>query len=268
AWGITSVNMALGSAHNPWALERMTGGSSGGSAAVLAALEVPLTLGSDTGGSIRGPAGFCGGVGLEPTFGGISAARARPLARPLDPPGPMGRTPADAARLLEAVAGVAPADPSTADVPLQSVGEAHHLGLAGMVVGVCPDLHVVPLASDVRDVFDSTLRTLEGGGAHLVEVRFPEAELVFPAFRTIQAAEALDTHRLAGLYPARREEYGEDVRSRLDAATGVTLEQYLAASAVRQRIRAAFARVLGACDVLITPVSAGSPLPIGDETLV
>src|SRR5262249_38355131 len=141
AWGITSVNMALGSAHNPWALERMTGGSSGGSAAVLAALEGPLTLGGDTGGPIPGAAGFGGVVGLKPTLGRISAAGAWPLARSLDHPGPMARTPADAARLLEAVAGVDPADPSTADVPLQSVGEALHLGLAGMVVGVCPDLH-------------------------------------------------------------------------------------------------------------------------------
>jgi aspartyl-tRNA(Asn)/glutamyl-tRNA(Gln) amidotransferase subunit A len=91
---------------------------------------------------------------------------------------------------------------------------------------------------------------------------------VFPAFKTIQSAEALDTHRSAGLYPARRGEYGDDVRGRLDAATEVTLEQYLHASESRQRVRAGFARLFLSCDVLLSPVSAGSPLPIGEEAAV
>jgi aspartyl-tRNA(Asn)/glutamyl-tRNA(Gln) amidotransferase subunit A len=136
------------------------------------------------------------------------------------------------------------------------------------VVGLCPDLHLVPLAADVGEVFERTVRTLEAAGARLVEVGMPEAELIYPTFRTIQGAEALDTHRRAGLFPARRDEYGEDVLGRLDGATEITLEQYLQASADRQRVRAAFARLLGSCDVLLTPVSAGSPVVIGEETLV
>ncbi len=268
AWGITSVNPALGSAHNPWALDRVSGGSSGGSAVALAASEVPLALGSDTGGSIRVPASFCGVVGLKPTFGRISAARAWPLARSLDHPGPMARTPADAALLLEAIEGVDAADPATSDVPLGDVRGELGRGLEGLVVGVCPDLHLVTLSREVAAVFDATLRTLESGGARVVEVTLPEAELIYPAFRTIQGAEALDTHRRAGLYPARSGEYGEDVRGRLDAATEVTLEQYLEASADRQRVRAAFARLFSSCQVLLTPVSAGPPLPIGKETVM
>ncbi len=268
AWGITSVNEALGSAHNPWALDRFTGGSSGGSAAVLAAGEVPLALGSDTGGSIRVPAAFCGVVGLKPTYGRISAAGAWPLARSLDHPGPMATTPAGAALLLEAIAGVDATDPSTVDVPLGDVRGELGLGLEGLVVGTCADLLLVPLARDVRDVYEQTLQTLAAAGARLVEVALPEAELVFPAFRTIQSAEAIDTHRRAGLFPARRGEYGTDVLSRLDLATEVTLEQYLRASADRERVRTGFARLFGSCDVLLTPVSAGSPLPIGEETLV
>lgn len=267
AWGITSVNNALGSAHNPWALDRVSGGSSGGSAVVLAAGEVPLTLGSDTGGSIRLPAAFCGVAGLKPTYGRISGAGAWPLARSLDHPGPMARTPADAALLLEAVAGADPADPATSDAPLGDVRGDLRRGLSGLVVGLCRDLHLVPLAPDVAEVFESALRTLEAAGARLVEVTLPEAELVYPAFGVIQRAEALDTHRRAGLYPARRTEYGPDVLGRLDAATEVTLEQYLAASADRERVRAAFARLFLSCDVLFTPVSAGSPLPIGEETV-
>jgi aspartyl-tRNA(Asn)/glutamyl-tRNA(Gln) amidotransferase subunit A len=268
AWGITSVNPALGSAHNPWNRERISGGSSGGSAVVLAAEEVPLALGSDTGGSIRVPAAFCGIVGLKPTYGRISAAGAWPLARSLDHPGPMARSPRDAALLLEATAGVDPDDPATVDVPLGALRDALAGGLEGLVVGLCPDLHLVPLAPDIAAVFEAATRAMASAGARLVERRFPEAELILPTFRTIQGAEALDTHRRAGLYPERREEYGQDVLGRLDAATELTLEEYLAASADRQRIRAAFARALEGCDVLLTPVGAGPPVPIGEETVV
>jgi aspartyl-tRNA(Asn)/glutamyl-tRNA(Gln) amidotransferase subunit A len=268
AWGITSVNERMGSARNPWALERFPGGSSGGSAVVLAAGEVPLTLGSDTGGSIRVPAAFCGIVGLKPTYGRISAARAWPLARSLDHPGPMATTPAGAALLLGAIAGVDDADPSTVDVPLGDVQGELRRGLDGLVVGVCPDLELVPLAPDVRAVYDSTVRLLEESGARVAEVALPEAGLILPAFRTIQSAEALDGHRRAGLYPARRGEYGADVLGRLEAAESVTLDQYLQASADRERVRAAFGRLFRSCDVLLTPVSAGPPLPIGEETLM
>jgi aspartyl-tRNA(Asn)/glutamyl-tRNA(Gln) amidotransferase subunit A len=136
------------------------------------------------------------------------------------------------------------------------------------VVGLCPDLNVVRPSTDIAQVLEGAVRVLEAAGARVVERPLPEAELIFPTFRTIQAAEALDTHRRAGLYPARRDEYGDDVRGRLDAATEVTVEQYLDASARRQQIRAAFARALAGCDVLLTPISAGSPLPAGEETVV
>jgi aspartyl-tRNA(Asn)/glutamyl-tRNA(Gln) amidotransferase subunit A len=268
AWGITSVNERMGSAHNPWALERVSGGSSGGSAVVLAADEVPLTIGSDTGGSIRAPAAFCGVVGLKPTYGRISGSGAWPLARSLDHPGPMARTPADAALLLEELAGGDPADPATTDAPLGDVRGELRRGLGGLTVGVCADLHLVPLAADVRQVFDATVGVLEAAGARFAHVGLPEAELIYPAFGIIQRAEALDTHRRAGLYPTRRDEYGDDVLGRLDAATEVTLGEYLAASADRRRVRAGFARLFRSCDVLLTPVSAGSPLPIGAEAVV
>jgi aspartyl-tRNA(Asn)/glutamyl-tRNA(Gln) amidotransferase subunit A len=267
AWGITSVNELMGSSHNPWALGRVSGGSSGGSAVALAAEEVPLALGSDTGGSIRVPSAFCGTVGLKPTYGRISCAGVWPLARSLDHPGPMARTPADAALLLSALAGVDPADPATEDVPLGDVEADLSRGVSGLAIGISPDLELVELAPDVRSVVDDARRVLESGGACLVEVALPEAELVYPAFGVIQRAEALEAHRRAGLFPARRPEYGADVRGRLESATEVTLADFLAASADRQRVRAAFARALQACDLLLTPVSAGSPLPLGAETV-
>ncbi len=267
AWGITSVNPRQGSPRNPWAVERISGGSSGGSAVALAAGEVPLALGSDTGGSIRVPSAFCGTVGLKPSYGRISLAGIFPLARSLDHPGPMARTPSDTALLLAAVAGLDPADPTTEDVPLGDLERELERGLDEVRVAICPDLHVVELADDVQAVFDQAVATIEGAGARLVEVEFPGAERIYEAFGSIQRAEALFTHEQAGLWPARRDEYGADVLRRLELAARERLPDYLAASAERQRIQAQFARIFRDAEVLLTPVSAGPPLPIGDEEL-
>jgi aspartyl-tRNA(Asn)/glutamyl-tRNA(Gln) amidotransferase subunit A len=265
AWGITSVNLLMGTSRNPWALERISGGSSGGSAVALAARLVPLAFGSDTGGSIRVPSAFCGTVGLKPTYGRISAAGVFPLAASLDHPGPMARTPSDAALLLRAVAGADPDDSATEDRPLEDIDAELEAGLAGLRVGVCPDLHLIQPAEDVEGVFEGAVQKVTELGAEVVEVAMPEAAVAYQMFGTIQRAEALFTHTRAGLYPKRRDEYGDDVRGRLDAATEVTLPDYLAASADRRRLRAAFTRVFGLVDVLLTPVGAGSPPPIGEE---
>lgn len=267
AWGITSVNVLMGTSRNPWALDRISGGSSGGSAVALAAQLVPIALGSDTGGSIRVPSAFCGTIGLKPTYGRISAAGVFPLARSLDHPGPMARTPADAALLLAAIAGVDPDDPATEDVLLGDPTTGLDAGLDGVRIGLCPDLHLVPLAADVQDTFDACVRSIAELGAELVEVELPEAGLAYPTFGVIQRAEALFTHMQAGLFPARRAEYGADVRGRLELACSVGLSDYLAASADRQRLRAGFARLFRRVDLLLTPVAAGSPPPIGEERL-
>ena len=267
AWGITSVNQHQGSPRNPWALDRFSGGSSGGSAVALATHQTPLALGSDTGGSIRVPSAFCGTVGLKPTYGRISLAACFPLARSLDHAGPMARTPADAALLLQAVAGVDPNDPATTDVPPGDLEGSLAAGLEGIRVGVCPDLHVVPPADDVAAVFDDALAAVESAGGSLVEVSFPGPARMLETFGRIQRAEALFTHERAGLFPARIAEYGADVRERLELAGRETLADYLSASAERQEISAAFAALFDEMDVLLTLVSAGPPLPIGDEEL-
>ena len=133
AWGITSVNELMGTSHNPWATDRISGGSSGGSAVALAAGLVPLALGSDTGGSIRVPSSFCGTVGLKPTYGRVSLDGIFPLASSLDHPGPMTRNPADAALLFGVLVDEAPA-------------AAPRDGLRGVRVGLCPDMHLTPLS--------------------------------------------------------------------------------------------------------------------------
>jgi aspartyl-tRNA(Asn)/glutamyl-tRNA(Gln) amidotransferase subunit A len=267
AWGITSVNTLLGTSRNPWATDRISGGSSGGSAVALASRQIPLALGSDTGGSIRVPSAFCGIVGFKPTYGRVSLAGVWPLARTLDHPGPMARAPADAALLLRVIAGHDPRDPATEDVALGDLEHELERGLEGLVVGHCPDLHVVPLAPDAGEVFEQALATVRGLGAAVEQVELPEGRTAYEIFGPTQRAEALHTHVEAGLYPARAGEYGPDVRGRLEAAAGEGVREYLRAAAERRRLRAGFARVFREVDVLLTPVSAGSPVTVGDETL-
>ncbi|HKP17229.1 MAG TPA: amidase, partial [Gaiellaceae bacterium] len=197
AWGITSVNLLMGTSRNPWAPARMSGGSSGGSAVALAAHLVPLALGSDTGGSIRVPSAFCGTVGLKPTYGRVSTTGVFPLARSLDHPGPMARTPADAALLLATIAGLDERDPATEDVPLGDLDAALAAGLAGMRVGICPDLHPVPLAPDVDSAFRAAVDAVGQLAGEVVEVEFPGAARLYETFGVIQRAEALFTHTQA-----------------------------------------------------------------------
>jgi aspartyl-tRNA(Asn)/glutamyl-tRNA(Gln) amidotransferase subunit A len=255
AWGLSSVNELMGTSHNPWSPERISGGSSGGSAVALAAGFVPIAVGSDTGGSIRVPSAFCGAAGHKPTYGRVSAEGVWPLAPSLDHPGPMARTPDDAALLL-----------SILERPGSPTGPAASRdGLAGLRVGVCPDLHLVPLAPAVQAAFESAVRTAGELGGEIVELSFRDARAIHPAFVAIQGAEALDVHTRAGLYPGRKAEYGADVRGRLERAEGLTPSGYLAATAERERLRSEAAALFTGADLLLTPVGAASPPAIGEE---
>jgi aspartyl-tRNA(Asn)/glutamyl-tRNA(Gln) amidotransferase subunit A len=241
AWGITSANPHFGPCRNPHDRERVPGGSSGGSGAALAAGMCALALGSDTGGSIRIPAAFCGVSGLKPTYGRISARGVFPLAPSLDHVGPMARTPADVRLLYDVLA------------PSHPTREARR-------VAVCPDLHLHALDPGIARAFDAAVAALD---AEIVEVAFPEAERIFPAFQALQAAEAAHVHR--ELLPANAEHYGADVRGRLERAAAVTLPEYLEASATRAEIVTAFARAFERADLLITPIAATAPAKIEDE---
>lgn len=251
AWGVTSVNELMGTSRNPWAPDRISGGSSGGSAVALAAGLVPLALGSDTGGSIRLPSSFCGTVGLKPTYGRLSLAGVFPLARTLDHPGPMARDPADAALLFGVLAD-----------------EGQGLlasGLRGIRIGLCPDLHLVALAPEIETAYRRAADAAASAGADLIEVAMPEAAGVYEAFGAVQRPEALRTHVDAGLWPARRGAYGPDVVARLELATTTTFSDYLDGIAARERLRAGFHRALDKVDLLLTPVTAGPPARIGQD---
>jgi aspartyl-tRNA(Asn)/glutamyl-tRNA(Gln) amidotransferase subunit A len=266
AWGITTANRHFPECRNPWNPTRVTGGSSGGSAVALALHEVPLALGSDTGGSIRIPSAFCGVAGLKPTYGRVSGAGGFPLTRSLDHPGPMARTVADLRRFLGVIAGVDPADPATVDVPLGLDGAAGD-DLRGVRVALCDDLMLVELAPDVDRAWRRAVAAVEALGAEVVEVTCPSAASIYPTFGVLQRAEALRVHQRAGLYPERRAEYGADVLGRLELAEDVTLTEYLDACSERAVIEADMRALFGAADVLLTPVSAGSPVVYGEEAV-
>jgi aspartyl-tRNA(Asn)/glutamyl-tRNA(Gln) amidotransferase subunit A len=242
AWGITSINEAMGSSRNPWDLGRVPGGSSGGSAVAVAAGLVPFALGTDTGGSVRIPAAFCGVTGMKPSFARVSTAGVWPLAPSLDHVGALARTPGDAALLL----GEPPPDPAVATVV------------------ACPDLHLVALGQAQQHAYDVALAALARGGAAIEERALPEAALAGAAFRAVQAYEAGRVHRGAGLWPARAADYGKDVRRRLELSDTVTDADYATALADVARLRAGFERLLGDGAVLVTPVSSVAPPAASD----
>ncbi len=239
AWGITSVNPHYPPCRNPYDPARVPGGSSGGSAVALATGAAALALGTDTGGSIRIPAAFCGVSGLKPTYGALSLDGVQPLAPTLDHAGPMARTPADVRLFWEALTGPASGD----------VGR----------IAVCPDLHVQPLTPGIQRVFDAAVAMLD-----VIEVGFDAPEHLYATYAPIQNAEAAKIH--AQHFPARRDEYGDDVAGRLDAAAKVTLAEYIEATVERERIRAAFSRLFTQCELLLTPISAVPPEPIEQPT--
>jgi aspartyl-tRNA(Asn)/glutamyl-tRNA(Gln) amidotransferase subunit A len=249
----------MGTSRNPWAPDRISGGSSGGSAVALATGMVALALGSDTGGSIRVPSSFCGTVGCKTSYGRIDSAGLFPLAPSLDHPGPMARTPADAALLFGVLVDRLPQDG-----PLEPGAPE----LRGVRIGLCDDLHLVPLAPEVQEAFDAAVDAAASLGAQLVEVALPEAAGAYAAFGEVQRCEALRTHTRAGLFPARREEYGSDVLARLELAKTTTLADYLEGTLHREMLRAGFHRVFDQVDLLITPVTAGPPAPIGQERVM
>ena len=264
-WGITTQHERRAGTRNPWNLDRIPGGSSGGSGAAVAAGMVPVAVGSDTGGSIRIPASFCGVAGLKPTFGRISRTGGMALAPSFDTAGALGRTIEDAAVVVEAMSGPDGVDPACPpDLPPPAVPAAPD-SLDGARVGVSADLMDVGLDGSVKVVFDAASGLLEELGAEIVEVGLPDAESIRSAFVPLQMAEAYHVHHSMGLYPQRAADYGADVRSRLEAAADVSIGDYLAAMEQRRRIVAAFERGLRSVDAILSPVSGVGPSRVDDS---
>ena len=262
AFGITNVNPHYGPARNPWDPERMTGGSSGGAGAAVAAGLALAALGSDTGGSIRIPAALCGVVGLKPTYGLVSRRGAVPLAWSLDHVGPLARTVEDAALLLNAIAGHDPRDPGSANVPLPDYTRGLRDGVRGLRFGVLPR-SATSVDKEVGDALAQAHRVLEGLGARLEEVDFPSLQYAASASTVILSSEAAAFHRR--WMDERPQDYGNDVLIRLASARLLPATLLVTAQRVRRLVRRELLALFQRVDVLLWPAVPVAAPRIGEQ---
>ena len=256
AYGPTGVNAVYGTPRNPWDATRMPGGSSSGSAVAVATGLAAGALGTDTGGSIRIPAAFCGIVGLKPTYGRVSRAGVIPLAWSLDHVGPMTRTVTDAALMLQILAGRDAADPSTVALPVPDYQAPLQGDLRGVRLGIPRDFFFAHLEPEVRDAVQATVGRLEGQGATTEEVRLPHIPLAGAASFAIMRAEATAYHE--PYLRTRPADYGADVRGRLMTGQFLPATQYLKGQRARQILRAEVDATLARVHALLAPAA---PLP-------
>jgi aspartyl-tRNA(Asn)/glutamyl-tRNA(Gln) amidotransferase subunit A len=254
AFGVTSANPHFGPVRNPWAPDRVPGGSSGGSGAAVAAGMGAASLGSDTGGSIRIPAALCGITGLKPTYGRVSRAGVLPLAWSLDHAGPMTRTVEDAALVLQTIAGYDPADPASSRAPVPNFRAELQDGIRGLRFGVPRRYFYTELSPDVEGAVEAALAELERLGARRVDTELSYIDYALDAMESIILPEAVSVH-LQWLRE-RRADYGEDVRDRLLAALAIPAVQYVDGQRVRRLIAQGFSEALRQVDVLVTPTTA------------
>lgn len=265
AAGSTTKNPHFGPCHNPWDISRVPGGSSGGSGASVAAFLCSVAIGTDTGGSIRGPASVCGVVGLKPTYGRVSLRGIFPNALSLDHAGPLARTAKDCGLFLQGMAGYDPEDPTSADAPVQDFCEEIENGIEGMRLGICEDLHFIEIDKAVLGAFDEAVETLGRLGADVEKVRFPLGERLQTARQIIADAELIEVHR--NRLADHPEGYGEDVRERLEKASRVTLDKYVRACRDREIIRRAMRDLFNSVDAILLPGFPCVACPI-DTTMV
>jgi len=265
AFGITTNNPHFGATHNPWQLAAIPGGSSGGSGAALAAGLALAATGTDTGGSIRIPASLCGITGIKPTFGRVSRHGVIPLSWSMDHVGPMARSVADCALLLQAMAGPDPLDSQCLTDPLPDYSAGLHLGIQGWRFGVPRGWATENLHPDVAAAFQQALAQLEALGGRIVAVDLPHIMEAYPAYSAVGMPEAAHYH--SDWLRERSEDYGEDVRQRLLTGSLVLATEYLKAQQVRTLLRQEMLAALAQCEALVTPATVIPAAPIGAEAL-
>lgn len=263
AYGTTSNNPHYGAVKNPWDLSRIAGGSSGGSAAALAAGLCFGSIGTDTGGSIRIPASLCGVVGLKPGIGRVSAEHVVPLSPTLDFVGPLARSTEDVALLLEPIFRRGKNERS---LPL---GRAPSRRARRFRLGVPKEFFLDVLSPEVERSFQVALRVLQNNGARVKEVSLPLVQETEDAGNQIAWAEAAHYHQHAGWYPAHAAEYGEDVSSRLEMGTKVLAVAYMQALELREQFIAALHLILEDenLDALVVPTTPITATHIGEESV-
>ncbi|MGI5840180.1 MAG: Asp-tRNA(Asn)/Glu-tRNA(Gln) amidotransferase subunit GatA [bacterium] len=287
AMGSSTENSAFFKTHNPWDLSRVPGGSSGGSAAAVPAGEAIYSLGSDTGGSIRQPAAFCGTVGMKPTYGRVSRYGLIALASSLDQAGPFTKDVTDCALVMNAIAGSDPQDATAATVPVPDYRESLKIDVKGLKIGVPKEHFGAGIAPDVRQAITDSIELLTSLGATAEEVSLPHSKYALATYYIIQSAEASsnlarydgvrhgyrtpEAEDVLTLYSKTRSEgFGKEPKRRIMLGTlALSAEYYdacyLKAMKVRTLIRQDFERAFADYDVLITPVAPTVAFGIGEK---
>jgi aspartyl-tRNA(Asn)/glutamyl-tRNA(Gln) amidotransferase subunit A len=287
AMGSSNECTAFEPVHNPWNTDRVPGGSSGGSAASVAASQAIATLGTDTGGSVRQPAAHCGVVGLKPTYGRVSRYGVIAYASSLDQVGPLARNIGDCALLLQTVAGFDPADSTSVDIPVPDYSATLSEDITGLRIGLPKEYFIEGLDDDVRRAVDQAIATYRNLGAELVEVSLPHTDYAVAGYYLIATAEAssnlarydgvrfglrsAESDSLIDMYTrSRAEGFGIEVKRRIMLGTyalssGYYDAYYLKAQKVRTLVRQDFTRVFEDVDVLLTPVAPTPAFPLGEK---
>jgi len=289
AMGSSTENSAYGATSNPWDLDRVPGGSSGGSAAAVAAYEAPLGIGTDTGGSIRQPAAVCGLVGAKPTYGGVSRYGLVAFSSSLDQAGPLTRTVLDAALLHEVIGGHDPLDSTSIDAPVPPLAAVVGRGVEGVRIGVVREFAGEGYAAGVSQRFTEAVAVLESLGAEVVEVSCPHFLYALPAYYLIAPSEAssnlarFDAMRYGlrvgddgsasveeVMALTRGEGFGAEVKRRIILGTyalsaGYYDAYYGQAQKVRTLITRDFDAAFESVDVLVSPTTPTTAFPLGDR---
>ena len=253
AYGPTGHNAHYGPVHNPWDLTRVTGGSSSGSGSAVAARLTFAALGSDTGGSIRMPAHFCGVTGLKTTVGRISRAGAMPLSQSLDTVGPLARSVEDCALLLSLMAGADPEDPTAVTGPVPDFGAATSGSIKGLTIGVPSAFYVDDLDSEVAGILEAAIAVLKREGANVVQVELPDQRQLTAACQLVLAVEAAAFHKRWMI--ERPQDYGPQVLMRLQNGLAIPGVSYLEAMRWRGPALSAHLAAVAGVDAVIAPVA-------------
>jgi len=252
AYGPTGHNVHTDNVRNPWDRSRITGGSSSGSGSAVGARLVPFALGSDTGGSIRMPAHFCGTSGFKPTNNRVSRANAMPLSFTLDTVGPLAQTAEDCAIVLSIIAGPDPLDPTTALAPKWDA-KAMKRPAKGMTIGISKSFYVDDLEPDVAKALDDAIATFKTLGVKVIQVDLPDQVMVAAAALIVLAVEAATYH--APWLRTRPDDYGAQVRNRLQNGLAYSAVEYLEALRWRAHALEAHLAAIGKCDAVLAPAS-------------
>ncbi len=287
AMGSSTENSAIQLTANPWDLDRVPGGSSGGSAAAVSADQAVISIGSDTGGSIRQPAAFCGVVGMKPTYGLVSRYGLVAFASSLDQVGPFARSVEDAALLLQAIAGHDPMDATSLDVEIPDYSSSLTPDIKGMRIGVIEELMGEGCEPDVRELVQQAIDRYRELGAEIVTVECPTFKYGLATYYIIAPSEASanlarydgvkygmreEADSLIGMYAKTRDRgFGPEVKRRIMIGTyalsaGYYDAYYLKAQKVRTLIARDFEKAFGQADVLLSPTSPSVAFKAGDKT--